>query len=123
MVELFDKSLLPIALQYGLSVFDFWNMTLKEILAYLKAVQEQEKTKRQDLYLQASLTANFVGSIINGKPIPPIHQVFPELYQELAQKERAEQDYKAMMLYKEQMLDFANYHNKRRQAKKDGENK
>lgn len=98
-------------------------MTLKELLEYIKAIQEKEKQKRQAQYLQASLTANFVGCVMNGKPIPPIHQVFPEIYQDLVQKEQEEQDYKAMMLYKEQMLDFANYHNKRRQAKKDGENK
>lgn len=98
-------------------------MTLKELLEFIKVIQEKEKIRRQDTYLQASLTANFVGCILNGKPIPPIHQVFPEIYQDFIQKEQEEQDYKAMMLYKEQMLDFANYHNKRRQAKKDGENK
>ena len=69
------------------------------------------------------MTAYFIGDIINGKQIPPIQQVFPELYPEEMKKQQEEQDYKAMMLYKEQMLDFANYHNKRRKAIKDGENK
>ena len=125
MTELFDKQLLPIALQHGLSLFDFWNMTLKELLQYLNAVQEREKHKRQEQYLQASLTASFIGCVWGNKPIPPIHQVFPEIFEETVQSEQTQQDkdYMAMMLYKEQMLDFANYHNKRRQAKKDGENK
>lgn len=78
---------------------------------------------RTQTYLMASLTANFVGCVMNGKQIPPIHQVFPEVYEELAQKEQEEQDYRAMMLYKEQMLDYAMAVNKRNKAKKDGENK
>lgn len=98
-------------------------MTLKEINAFIKAIQQKEKTNRTQAYLVASLTANFVGCVMNGKQIPPIHQVFPEVYEELAQKEQEEQDYRAMMLYKEQMLDYAMAVNKRNKAKKDGENK
>jgi hypothetical protein len=33
------------------------------------------------------MVANFVGFIINGKQIPPIHTVFPETYNDLAKKE------------------------------------
>lgn len=98
-------------------------MTLKELNQFIEAIQEKEKINRLNAYLQASLTANFVGCILGGKQIPPIHQVFPENYQELAQKEQEEQDYKAMMLYKEQMLDYAMAVNKRNKAIKDGENK
>lgn len=98
---------------------------MKELLEYIKAIQEVEKRKRQEQYLQASLTASFMGCVWGNKPIPPIHEVFPEIYVEQVQQEQTQQDkdYKAMMLYKEQMLDFANAHNKRRMAKKDGENK
>lgn len=98
-------------------------MTLKELSQYISAIQEKEKKHRADLYLQASMVANFVGFIINGKQIPPIHTVFPETYNDLAKKEQEEQDYKAMMLYKEQMLDYAMAINKRNKAKRDGENK
>lgn len=98
-------------------------MTLKEINTFIKSIQQKEKMNRTQTYLVASLTANFVGCVMNGKQIPPIHQVFPEVYEELAQKEREEQDYRAMMLYKEQMLDYAMAVNKRNKAKKDGENK
>lgn len=115
---------MPIGLQYGLTVFDFWNMTLKEITLFIQGIQKQENMKRQDYYLQASLIANFIGFVINGKPIPPIHQVFPELYQEeQIKQEKEEREYKAMMLYKEQMLDYANALNKRNKAKRNGENK
>lgn len=106
-----------------MSVFTFWDMTLKEINTFIKAIQEKEKKNRTQTYLLASLTANFVGCVMNGKQIPPIHQVFPEVYQELAEEERKAQEYRAMMLYKEQMIDYAMAVNKRNKVTRDGENK
>lgn len=96
-------------------------MTLKEISQFIKAIQEQEKIKRGETYLLASLTANFIGCVVNGKQIPPIHQVFPELYDNEAKIEQEKKDYLAQMLYKEQMLDWAMAVNKRNQAKREGE--
>lgn len=87
-------------------------MTLKEILDFIKAAQQKEIKSRQELYLQASLIANFVGCAISGKEIPPIYQVFPEAFQEQAEVDQKEREYQAAMLYKEQMLDFANQVNK-----------
>ena len=121
MTELFDKNLLPIALQYGLDIFTFWDMTLKEISAFIKAIQEQEKTKQANMYLQASLIANFIGNVVNGKQIPPIHSVFPELFADEQKIEQERKEYMAEMLYKEQMLDWAMAVNKRNQAKREGE--
>lgn len=97
-------------------------MTLKEITIFIRSIQQQEKQKRQDQYIQASLIANFVGCVIGGKQIPAIHQVFPEIYQEEAKVDQEKRDYQAMMLYKEQMLDYAMRVNKRNKAIKDGEN-
>lgn len=97
-------------------------MTLKEILEFIKAVQKKEKQKRQEYYLEATLIANFVGCVIGGKQIPAIHQVFPEIYQEEVKIDQEKRDYQAMMLYKEQMLDYANRVNKRNKAIKEGEN-
>lgn len=116
--------LLPFALQYGLTVFDFWNMTIKEINQFIKSIQQREKQNRQNIYLQASLQANFVGYILNGKQIPPIQNVFPEMYQELIEQDQKRQQELALALYKEQMIDWANAVNKKQRAKqkKDGEN-
>lgn len=117
LTELFENTLLPISLTYGLTVFEFWEMTLKEIILFIKSIQEKEKIKKRDMYLQASLNANFIGFVINGKQIPPIYDVFPESFADFAQAEREEQEMKAMMLYKEQMIDFANAVNKRNKQK------
>ena len=114
----------PIALQYGISIFDYWNMTIKEINQFIKSIQLIEKQKIQEIYLQASLQANFVGYILNGKQIPPIQNVFPEMYQELIEQDQKRQQELALALYKEQMIDWANAVNKKQRAKqkKDGEN-
>lgn len=114
--------LLPFALQYGLTVFDFWNMTIKEINQFIKSIQQREKQIRQNIYLQASLQANFVGCILNGKQIPPIQNVFPETFK-VAEQDKKKQEELQLALYKEQMIDWANAHNKQRaKTKKDGEN-
>lgn len=41
----------PIALQYGISIFDYWNMTIKEINQFIKSTQLIEKQKIQEIYL------------------------------------------------------------------------
>lgn len=112
---MFERDLLPLAIQYGMGFEEFMDMTIKEINIFIKAIQEREKQKYSNTYLQASLTANFIGCVINGKEIPPIHKVFPEFFENEEQRER---DRLAQMLYKEQMLDWATRVNKKNQAKK-----
>ena len=85
-------------------------MTLKEICVFLKAVQKQEKDKRANIYLHASMVASFVGNVFNGQPIPPIYEVLPEDFNYMKQ----EADNRATMLQKEQWLDFAMRHNAKR---------
>ena len=92
---------------------------MKEICDYIRAIQKQEKDKRAFAYFQASMAASFVGLVMNGNSIPPIYEVLPDDFGYMKQ----EADDRALMLYKEQMLDFANRHNKKRAVKnKDGEN-
>lgn len=114
----------PIALQYGLTVFDYWNMTLYEINQFIKAMRQKEIQVRENMYMQAQMQANFVGYILNGKQIPPIQNVFPEMYQDLIEQDQKRQQELALALYKEQMIDWANAVNKKQRAKqkKDGEN-
>ena len=111
-------------LKYGVSFDDFWNMTIKEMNIYLKVVQEKEKAKYELAYIQASMVANFVGTMLSGKPIPPIHKVFPEFYIDENKKAQEEHEMRAAMLYKEQMLDWMSAVNKRNAAQRarDGEN-
>ena len=97
-------------------------MTNYEIIQYLKAIQQKQKEQREAIYIQAQLTANFVGYVLNGKQIPPIQNVFPETFKG-AEQDKKKQEELQLALYKEQMIDWANAHNKQRaKTKKDGEN-
>lgn len=97
-------------------------MTNYEIIQYLKAIQQKQKEQREAIYIEAQLTANFVGYVLNGKQIPPIQNVFPETFKR-AEQDKKKQEELQLALYKEQMIDWANAHNKQRaKTKKDGEN-
>ena len=97
-------------------------MTNYEIIQYLKAIQQKQKEQREAIYLEAQLTANFVGYVLNGKQIPPIQNVFPEAFK-VAEQDKKKQEELQLALYKEQMIDWAKAHNKQRaKTKKDGEN-
>lgn len=91
-------------------------MTLDEIILFLKAMGEQEKRNRTNLYLQASLVASFVGRVFNGKPIPSIETIFPEIINKPTEVDEE----KAQAFYKEQMIEYAKAFNRKR--KKRGEN-
>ena len=97
-------------------------MTNYEIIQYLKAIQQKQKEQREAIYLEAQLTANFVGYVLNGKQIPPIQNVFPETFK-VAEQDKKKQEEHQLALYKEQMIDWANAHYKqKKKKKKDGEN-
>ena len=97
-------------------------MTNYEIIQYLKAIQQKQKEQREAIYLEAQLTANFVGYVLNGKQTPPIQNVFPETFK-VAEQDKKKQEELQLALYKEQMIDWAKAHNKQRaKTKKDGEN-
>lgn len=58
------------------------------------------------------MTANFVWAFYSGNKVPTLQEMFPDVFKEEIQQ--AKQDEQALMLYREQMIDFANYHNKKR---------
>lgn len=97
-------------------------MTLGEITLYITTFHEKENARVKEQLSQnynvAFLTAMFVLQGMNGKPFPTIQEVFPEWFASALPEE--EED-KRWMLYKEQMLDFAKAHNKKRQIAKEGE--
>lgn len=65
----------------GLTIADFWNMTLKEINFYIKVMGDKRKRDAEeqkiDLYNQASLIASFVSLALSGKKLPSFSEVFP----------------------------------------------
>lgn len=102
-------------------------MTYGEIKLLINAYNEKTKVEIEikkheqeaqvaSIYTLASLTAQFTLSLYGGKPIPPMEEVFPALVKEIPEEEKinglSKAEYNRMMLYKEQMIDFANQRNK-----------
>lgn len=81
-------------------------MTLAEITIVLNNYKEEEEKKAKEIaivnYNQATLIADFVSLRLNGKPLPSYHEVFPDAKPPVDEQAQKEQDYKAMMLQKEQ---------------------
>lgn len=81
-------------------------MTLAEITIVLNNYKEEEEKKAKEIamvnYNQATLIADFISLRLNGKPLPSYHEVFPDAKPPVDEQAQKEQDYKAMMLQKEQ---------------------
>lgn len=82
----------------------------------LEVKQREQEAHVASLYTLASLTAQFTLTLYGGKPIPSLEEVFPALAKENPEEEKinglSKAEYNRMMLYKEQMIDFANQRNK-----------
>ena len=100
---------MPSAIQCGISVRDFWDYTVGEIETTVTATKElreaEEKAYLQKMYLTSSMTAQFVGRMLNGKQIPSINEMFPGVFEE------REMDWQ---VYQAQFLQFAEAHNRQR---------
>ena len=86
---------------------DFWKMTYKEITIF---IEERSKMELINNYNLATQIAQFVNLGLNGKPIPSIGEIYPNLF--ATNKQPVEDN--RWMLWKERMIDYAHEHNKRR---------
>ena len=125
MTELFER-LLPTALKCGIGVVEYWDLTIGEIRTVVLNYQHEQELKAKEAivtnYNLATMVSSFVMNGMNGKSNPSLLELFPDMFQEELQKQKEEEDARYWQLYKEQMLDFAAAHNKKR-AKESEENK
>lgn len=95
-----------------MGVFEFWDLTYGEILEYLNLYKEnkelQVKEQSINIYQTALLTAIFINRANNGKQPPTINEVYPNLFQSDELPETIDNSW---IIYKEQMLDYAEQHN------------
>jgi len=116
---------LPISLKAGLSIFEFWDLTLAELTIVLNNYKDEQEQKAKEkaiiTYNQAVMIADFVSLRLNGKPLPSYSELFPDAKAPVDEKAQKEQDYKRMMLLKEQMMFFAKTHNANRKRKLGGD--
>ena len=112
LTDLIEQQILPGALKCGIKLFEFWEMTLKEIKLVIESYAENKNNELEQqkhyVYNNAYLTAVFVGCLFNGKQLPTISEVFPEVKSEETQDNN-------VLIIKEKLLDFAEQVNKRRQ--------
>lgn len=105
--------LLPLALQCGISIFDFYDMTFAEVRIVINAYFDKQKRELQQtasmVYAEASLTAMFVGRLISDKTkVLTLYQAFPELFkEEIKAEEKARESDE-----KQALLRFVERHNK-----------
>ena len=73
---------MPYALQCGLAYDEYWEMSPYEQKLYFEAYAAKEKRKAEEIALTtyniAKMTAQFVGSVFNGKPVPAYDTLFPQ---------------------------------------------
>lgn len=102
------------ALKCGIDPIEFWDYTIYELQIiienYIETKTNEVKEKVALTYNNASLIANFVCRGLNGDKIPSLSELYPEMF---AEQVKPEEEDKALQLYKEQFLDFANGHNRK----------
>lgn len=77
-------------------------------------MEAEQKNKLIYMYNVSAMTASFVGLILNGKPIPDIDKLYPDMEETKKDKETIK---KEQSFYIEQLKDFAYVHNKNKHKK------
>ena len=103
-------------MDYGISEFDFWNMTLAEIERAIKAAQRKQKREAQEKasfdYILADLIGRSVARIhSSSNQLPKIYDAYPNIFDKEAMEEEIQKkkDELSMMRLKQ----FMNFHNKK----------
>lgn len=111
--------LLDNALDYGISEFDFWNMTIAELnraVESKKRVQMRQAQERASFdYILADLIGRSVGRIYNSSnKLPTLAEVYPSLFDAEAEQEAIQEkkDELSALRFKQFAESFNNNFNK-----------
>lgn len=105
-------------MQNGLSEKDFWDMTIAEILRYIKAKNEQrdleDKRKAYFDYIQAQTIIKGVAIVFGSKStMPQLYELYPQIFkQEIEESQKKEAE-----LFKARLKQFSIENNRRRENK------
>lgn len=104
------------ALDYGITEYDFWNMTIVEIERAINSKRRVKKIEAKEKasfdYILADLIGKSVSRIYNSSnKIPEINEVYPSLFasQEVEEQRAAKMDELSALRFRQ----FANAHNKK----------
>jgi hypothetical protein len=112
------ERLLSPALDSGIKEFDFWEMTIAEVLRAIEStnrVKKAEATERATLdYILASLITKGVGITLGSKEtFPTIEAVYPSLFTDIQEEEKRKMQEQKNNLSALRFLQFAQSYNKK----------
>ena len=117
----------PLALDCGVPVTKYWDLTLLEIKDILDSFERtrkrEKKEKIEELFILAEVTANRVLNGLNGNNsisdyIQP-HHYYPDLFEDMEEEIKKKQEEAELQRYKDDMKARAEAWNKRfREAKR-----
>ena len=114
------------ALDWGISEFDFWNMTLAELERLFESKRRMQKQNAQDKAYFDYKLSDLIGASVariykkSGGELPLIEEVYPDIFDtEKMQKERKKAKDKLLAA---QFMQFANAHNQKFERKGDAMN-
>lgn len=114
MTELFE-GMLPIALQCGISIFEYWDMTYGEITLTIKAFNDSTVNKLKEKAIMDYQLANMIGLSVarlmdkNAK-YPKIEELYPSLF-EVENTQPKQIDWR---IAKERLMKYTDAHNRKR---------
>lgn len=113
------EELLPVALQCGISILDFYDMTMIEVVKTIEAYQKKDKLRLQEkayiAYQESQLISCFIGSMFKKgqTKLPTMYDAFGALFEEEIKQQEMEQD-------KARILAFVNRINDARKEQNGG---
>lgn len=103
-------------MDYGISEFDFWHMTLAELERAIEAAKRKHKREAQEKASSDYILAELIGRSVarihsSSNKMPKIYEVYPHIFDKEAMEEeiQKQKDELSMMRFKQ----FMNFHNKK----------
>lgn len=114
MEQIFNE-MLPTALQCGIGVREYWELTYGEIIDTIDAYNISEKRKMQENAAMIHQLANLIGISVsrlvdNSAKYPTLYEAYPQLFDIPEPPKIEQQDWK---IAKERLLRYAGAHNKK----------
>ena len=91
-MEEYIEQLLYSALDYGIKEFEFWDMTIGEVIRQIQSTRRVQKIQNQEKatydYLLANLIVKGISISLGSKEdYPTLQEVYPGLFDDLAKKQ------------------------------------
>lgn len=101
-----------------ISVFDFWEMTYGEVVDTVKAFTNRKQSTLKERaimdYKLADMIAVCVSKLLSNEvQVPALHEAYEFLFKEESKKQAEIMAKNDMEIWKQRMINFAEYHNRK----------